>query len=153
MQHVGSFSFGMQDLFFFLFISACTNFSCGMWDLVPWPGIEPGPPEFRVWSLSHWTISCCSVAHSCLTLFNPMDCNMSGFSVLYHLPEFAQRVHWIGDAIQPSHPLASPSPPAFNLSQHQGLFQWVRSLHLVANVSEHQFQHQSFQRIFRINFL
>ena len=66
------------------------------------------------------------------------------------LPEFTQtHVHYISDAIQPSHPLLSPSPPAFNLSQHQGLFQWVRSLHQVAKVLEFQLQHQSFQWIFR----
>ena len=55
-----------------------------------------------------------------------MDCSTPGFPVLHHLPEFTQaHVHWVGDAIQPSHPLSSPSPPAFNPSQHQGLFQWV----------------------------
>ena len=78
---------------------------------------------------------CCSVAKSCLTLCNPMDCSTSGSSVLHYLPEFTQtHVHWVGDAIQPSHPLSPPSPPAFNLSQHQGLFQWVSSLHQVAKV-------------------
>ena len=61
------------------------------------------------------------------------------------------RVHWVGDAIQPSHPLSSPSPPAFNLSQHQGLFKWVGSSHQVAKVLE--LQHQSFQWILRIDFL
>ena len=63
------------------------------------------------------------VIQSCLTLCDPMDCSMPGFSVLQHLPESAQtHVHWVSDAIQPSHPLSSPSPPAFNLSQHQGLY-------------------------------
>ena len=63
-----------------------------------------------------------SVTQSCPTLCNPMDCSMPGLLVRRHLLEFAQtRVHWVGDAIQPSHPLLSP-PPAFNLSQHQGLF-------------------------------
>ena len=62
------------------------------------------------------------------------------------LPEFTQtHVHWVGDAIQPSHPLSSPSPPTFNLSQHQGLLQWVSSSHQVAKVLEFQLQHQSFQ--------
>ena len=66
---------------------------------------------------------CCLVAQSCLTLCNPMDCSTTGFPVLHHLLEFAQsHVHWVSDAIQPSHPLSSPSPPAFNLSQHQDLF-------------------------------
>ena len=67
---------------------------------------------------------------SCLTLFDPTDYSMTGLPVLHHLQEFAQtHVHWISDAIQPSHPLSSPSPPAPNPSQHQGLFQWVNSLH------------------------
>ena len=61
--------------------------------------------------------------------------------------------HWVGDAIQPSHPLSSPSPPVFNLSQHQGLFQWLSSLHQVAEVLEFHLQHQSFQWIFRVDFL
>ena len=78
------------------------------------------------------------------------------FPLLHHLLEFAPtHVHWVSDAIQPSHPLSSPSP-AFNLSQHQGLFQWVSSLHHMANVLELQFQHQSFQWIlisFRIDWL
>ena len=64
-----------------------------------------------------------SVTQSCLTLCDPMDCSTSGFPVHHQLPELAQtHVHWVGDAIQSSHPLSSPSPPAFNLSQHQGLF-------------------------------
>ena len=64
-----------------------------------------------------------SVAQSCLTLCNPMNCGMPGLPVHHHLPEFTQtHVHRVGDAIQPSHPLSSPSPPTFNLSQHQGLF-------------------------------
>ena len=68
--------------------------------------------------------------------------------------EFTQiHVHWVSDAIQPSHPLSSPSPLTFSLSQHQGLFQWVCSSHQVAKVSEFQLQRQSFQWIFRIHFL
>ena len=94
-----------------------------------------------------------SVAQSCPTLCNPMDCSMPGFSVHHQLPELAHtRVHRVGDAIQPSHPLSSPSPPALNLPQHQGLFQWVSSSHQVAKVLEFQLQHQSFQWwIFRID--
>ena len=66
---------------------------------------------------------CCSVAQLCLTLCHPVDCSTPGFPVLHYLPEFTQtHVHWVGDAIQPSHTLLSPSPPAFNLSQNQGLF-------------------------------
>ena len=84
----------------------------------------------------------CSVAKSCLTLCNRMDWGTPGFPVLHCLPEFAQtHVHWVGDAIQPSYPLSSSSPPAFNLSQHQGLFQWVSSSHQVAKVLELQLQY------------
>ena len=87
------------------------------------------------------------------TLWDPMDCSMPGLPVHHQLPVFTQtHVHWVGDAIQPSHPLSSPSL-AFNLSQHQGLLQWVSSLHQVAKVLEFQLQHQSFQWIFWTNFL
>ena len=97
---------------------------------------------------------CCSVAQLCLTLCDPMDCITPGFPALHHLLELAQtHVHWVDDAIQPSHPLSSPSPPAFNLSQHQGLFQWVSYLHQVAKLWELQLQHQSFQWIIRTDFL
>ena len=100
-------------------------------------------------------LSCChcSAAKSCMTLFDPMDCNIPGFPVLHYLLEFAQtHVHWVVcDAIQPSHPLLSPSLPALNLPQHQGLFQWVSFSHQVAKVF--QLQHQSFQWIFRVDFL
>ena len=73
-----------------------------------------------------------SVAHSCPTLCDFMDYSTPGLPVHHWLPEFTQtHVHWVGDAIQPSPPLSSPSLPAFNLSQHQGLFQWVNSLHQV----------------------
>ena len=83
-----------------------------------------------------------SVAQLCPTLCDPIDCSMPGFLVYHQIQELAQiHVHWVGDAIQPFHPLSSPSPPAFNLSQHQGLFQWVNSLHQVAKVLELQFQH------------
>ena len=95
---------------------------------------------------------CCSVTKSYPTFCNPMDCSTPGFPVLHHLPELAQtHVHRIANAIQTSHPLLSPSPPAFNLSQHQGLFYWIGSSHQVANALE--FQHQSFQWIFRTDFL
>ena len=95
-----------------------------------------------------------SVAQSCPTLCEPMDCSMPGFPVHHQLLEFTQtHVHWISDAIQPSRPLAAPSPPAPNLSQHQGLFQWVSSLHQVAKVLEFQLQHQSFQRTTKTDLL
>ena len=94
-----------------------------------------------------------SVAQLCPTLCNPMDRSMPGLPVHHQLPEFTQtHVRWVGDAIQPSHPLSSPSP-AFNLSQHQGLFKWVSSLHQVAKVLEFQLQHQCFQWTLRTNLL
>ena len=93
----------------------------------------------------------CSVAESCLAVCDPLD-PMPGSSDLHHFLEFAQiHVHWVSDAIQPSHPM-SPSS-AFNISQHQGFFQWVSCLHQVAKVLELQLQHQSFQWIFRVDFL
>ena len=97
-----------------------------------------------------------SVTQLCPTLCNPMDCSMPGFPVHLQLPELTQtHVHWVDDVIQPSHPLSSPSPPTFNLSQHQGLFKWASSLHQVAKVLELQLQlqHQSFQWILRTDFL
>ena len=83
-----------------------------------------------------------------------MDCSMPGFSFHHHLPELAQTyVHRVSEAIQPSHPLSSPSPPAFNLSKNQGLFQWLSSSHQLVKVLKFQLQHQSFQWIFRTNSL
>ena len=101
---------------------------------------------FRNWEIvGPPSLIFCSVAQSCQTLCNPMDCSTPGFPVLHYLPELVQtHVHWIADAIQPSHPLSSPCLPALNLSQHQGLFLWVSSSHQVAKVLELQLQHQSF---------
>ena len=83
-----------------------------------------------------------------------MDCSPPRLPVDHQFPEFTQiHVHLVSDAIQPAHPLSTPSPPAFDLSQHQGLFQWVNSLHQVIKVLELQLQHQSFQWIFRTDFL
>ena len=87
-----------------------------------------------------------SVAQSCPNLCDPMKCSMPGLPVHHQLPEFTQtHIHRVGNAIQSSHPLSSPSPPAPNPSQDQGLFQWVNSLHEVAKVLEFQLQYQSFQ--------
>ena len=95
-----------------------------------------------------------SVAQSCLTLCDPMNCNTPGLPVYHQLPEFTQtHVHHVDDAIQLSHPLSSPSPPAPNPSQHQSLFQWVNSSHEVAKVLEFQLQHQSFHRTPRTDLL
>ena len=87
--------------------------------------------------------NCGSVAQSCPTLYDPMDCSRPGFSVHHHLPEFAQtHVHWVGDAIQPFYPLPSPSPPAFNLSQPRGLssgsalyIRWPKYWHFTFSIS------------------
>ena len=103
-----------------------------------------------------YRLSCryCSVAKSYLTLCNPMDYSMSGFPKLHCLPKLAQiHIHWVTDAIQPSQPLLPLSPPALNLSQHQGHFQWVSSSYQVAKVLELQLQHQLFQWIFRTDLL
>ena len=94
-----------------------------------------------------------SVAQSCPTLCDPMNCSTPGLPVHHQLPKFTQtHVHRVGDAIQPSNPLSFPSPPAPNPSQHQGFFQWVSSLHQVAKVLEFQLHNQSFQWIFRTDF-
>ena len=100
--------------------------------------------------LRSWTLSCqvqfSSVSQSCPTLCEPMNRSTPGLPVHHQLPEFTQAyAHWVSDAIQPSHPLSSPSLPALNLFQHRGLFQWVSSSHQVAKVLELQLQHQSFQ--------
>ena len=101
-------------------------------------------------SSSSWTtfssVQFSSVAQSHLTLCNPMNRSTPGLPVHHQLPESTQtHVHWVGDAIQPSHSLSSPSPPALNLSWHQGLFKWVNSPHQLAKVLEFQLQHQSLQ--------
>ena len=97
---------------------------------------------------------CCSVAKSCPILCDPMNCSMPGFPVLQHFPQFAQaHAHWVSDAIQPSHPLLPPSSLALNLSQHQGLFQWVSCSLQVTKVLELQIQHQSSQWTSRVDFL
>ena len=95
-----------------------------------------------------------SVAQLCLIICNRMGCSIAGPPVHHQLSEPAQtHAHRVSDAIQPSHPRSCPSPPACNLPQHQGLFQWVGSSHQVAKVLDFQLQHQSFQWIFRTDFL
>ena len=105
-------------------------------------------------SYSFPSVCCCSVAWLCLTVCNSMDCSAPRFPILHHLQEFAEvHVHWAGDAVQPSYLSSPSSPPAISLSQHQGLFQCVGSSHQVAKVLELQLQHQSFQWLFRTDFL
>ena len=115
--------------------------------------------------LTHWVLSTrpvssvSSVAQSCLNLCNLMDCSTPGLPAHHQLPEFTQtHVHWVGDAIQPSHPLSSPSPPALNLSQNQGLFKWVTSSHQMLKVLEFSFRISPFNEYsglisFRVNWL
>ena len=101
-----------------------------------------------------YSLQLSSVTQLCPTLCDPIDCSTPGLPVHHQLLESTQtHVHWVGDAIQPSHPLSSPSPPAFNLSQHQGLFKWVSYPHQVAKILEFQLQHQSFQWKPRTHFL
>ena len=112
--------------------------------------------EKTIWWRHFWKFgnNLSSVAHSCPTLCDPTDCSMPGLSVHHQLPEFTQtHVCWVGDAIQPSHPLSSPSPLALNPSPHQGLFKWVSSSHEVAKVLEFQLQHEPFQWIPRTDLL
>ena len=95
-----------------------------------------------------------SVAQSYPTLCDPMNCCTPGLPVHHQLPESTQTyVYWVSDTMQPSHLLSSPSPPALNLSQHQGLFKWISSLHRVAKVLEFQLQHQSLQWTLRTDLL
>ena len=110
-------------LFFTIFISSLTK------------------PYLTMGLISSWLISqkFSSVTKSCQTLCDPMDCSLPGFLVHYQLPEFAQtHVRQVSDAIQPSHPRLSLSPPAFNLSKHQSIFHWVGSSHQVAKLFELQ---------------
>ena len=109
--------------------------------------------QLKVQSAQHSVFVCLfvSVAKSCLTLCDPMNCSTPGVLVLHRLRKFAQtHVHWVDDAIQLSHPLSPPCPHALNLSQHQGLFHWVGSSHQVAKVLKLQLQHQPFQWIFNV---
>ena len=119
-------------------------------------GLQPGSSVHRIlqarileWvaiSFSKLLLQFSSVAQSCPTLCDPMNHSTPGLPVHHQLLEPTQtHVHQVSDAIQPSHPLSSPSAPALSLSQHQGLFKWVSSSHEVAKVLEFQLQHQSFQ--------
>ena len=121
----------------------CNTRDCNM----PGVSVLHHLPEFA-------SVQFSSVAQSCPTLCNPMDCSTPGLPVHHQLPESTQtHIHWVGDVISPSHPLSSPFPPALNLSQCQGLFQWVNSSHQVAKVLEFQLQHQSLQWTLRTDLL
>jgi len=106
--------------------------------------------DLKCWEISPFS----SVPQLCPAVCDPMDCSTPGLPVHHQLLECTQtHVRWVGHAIQPSHPLSSPSPFSFSLSQHQGLFQWVTTSHQVAKVLEFQLHYQSFQWIFRTDFL
>ena len=151
----------------FSFFSMSSKSKASPWQLFspqPFPGssgshsLEANPLR----SLSQQLCSTCtqlhhgsvqSLSHVQLFVTPWTAARQASLSITNQLPELAQtHVHQVGDDIQPSHPLSSPSPPAVNLSQHQGLFQWVSSSHQVAKVLEFQLQHQSFQWIFRTDF-
>ena len=124
------------------------------WVVTVWCQQSEACQRMQPWLTVKFKVQVSLVTQLCLTLCDPMDCNTPGLPVHHQLLELAQtHVHWVGDAIQPSHPLSSPSPSDFNLSKHQGLFQWVSSSHQVANVSELQLQHWSFQWVFKTDFL
>ena len=119
-------------------------------------GWDPWHLRVEMESVMGWfcCCCCCSVAKWGPTLCDPVHYNMPGSPVLHYLLEFAQiHVHWVSDAIWPSHPLPPPTPFAFYLPQLQGLFQWIGSSHQVTKVLEFQLQCQSFQWIFRTDFL
>ena len=125
-----------------------------MWETWVWPLGCEHPLEKCMANHISILVQFSSVTQSCLTLCNPMECSMPSLSVQHQRPDLTQtHVHWVSDAIQPSHPLSFPSPPAFNLSQRQGLFKWVSSTHQVVKVLEFQLQHQFFQWIFMTDFL
>ena len=109
---------------------------------LPWQGVLYHWATWKAQRLTDIAFQFSSVTQSCLTLCNPTDCSMPGFPIHHQLPKLTQtHVHRVGDAIQPSHPLLSPSPPIFNLSQHWGLLQWVSSSHQVAKGLGFQLHH------------
>ena len=158
MSIISIFSYLKSCLFIFMiFFLLCRNFlfiySCTCWYLLLlplfWRNVEKIITKTDVNKLQ-----LSSVTQSCPALCNLMVCSTPGLPVYSQLWVFTQtHVHWVGDAIQPSHPLSSPFPPALDLCQHQGLFKCVSSSLQVAKVLEFHLQPQSFQWIFRIDFL
>ena len=122
------------------------------WD---WPRVSTQKCWMNEWMNTYHDIKVYSVQSlTRVWLCNPTACSTPGFPVHHQLPELAQtQVHPVGDAIQRSHSLLSPSPSAVYLFQHQGLFKWANSSHQVAKVLEFQHQDQSFQLIFRTDLL
>ena len=141
-----------SELLWQFWVFYCSIQIFGLFALVLWKTIDNMDNLIRIALNLKIAFGFSSVTQSCPTLCNPMDCSMPGFPVHHQLQELAQtRVHQVGDAIQPTHPLSSPSLPVF-LAHHQGLCKWVSSLHHVVKVLEFQLQHQSFQWIFRTDF-
>ena len=150
--------FGAQENSLLLFPLFPHLFAMKWWDQIAWASFfefwvlsqlfhSPLSPSLRDSSVPLCFLLFSSVAQSCPTLCDPINRSTPGLLVHHQLPEFTQtHVHLVSDAIQPSHPLSSPSAPAPNPSQHQSLFQWVNSLHEVPKVLELQLQHHSFQR-------
>ena len=125
-----------------LFIKMEVMLTSHIWQL--WEQKKSDTFSWTASTLAKWVIQFSSVAQSCPTLCNPMNRSTPGLPIHHQLSEFTQtHAHRVSDAVQPSHPLLSPSPPALNLSWHQGLFRWAMYLHQVAEVLE--LQHQSFQ--------
>ena len=161
ISNYGHFCFPKDILQFLgdiILLSHWEEESC--WHLVP-RGSDYSS-NFYVFLLAHYSLTIMvffeihfsPVTQSCPTLCDPKDCSTPGFRVHHQLSELTQtHVHWVSDAIQPPHSLSCPFPPAFNNSQHQSLFKWVSSLYHVAKLLEFQLQHQSFQWIFRVDFL
>ena len=133
--HIGSCVFFGMTSPIFAFWGSMSHYH-----LIYFPAPSRGPGSFTwEWSYTNFLNQIRSVAQSCPTLCDPMNRSTPGLPVPHRLPEFTQtQVHWVSDAIQPSHPLSSPSPPATNPSQHQSLFQWVNFSHEVAKVLEFQ---------------
>ena len=145
MQEMWVQSLGCEN---FLEKEMATHCSILAWE-IPWTEEPGGLQTIGSWRVKHnfSSVQFSSVPQSCPTLCDPMNCSTPGLPVLHQLPEFTQtHVHRVSDAIQPSHPLSSPSSPAPNPSQQQSLFQWVNSSHQVAKVLEFQLQHHPFQR-------
>ena len=139
----------LSHIFFSLYFQGLQEDSCQRWHLR-----DRFTEEEDKCQISFGAHKFSSVTQLCPTLCDPMDCSTPGFPDHHQFLELAQiHVHRVGDAIQPSHPLSSPSPHPFNRFQHQGLFQGVSSSHQVAKVLEFQLQHQSFQWIFRTDLL
>ena len=130
----------------FPFLQTTSHGVAKLMTLLPWFENSPCFCFFFPSLLCH-SVQFSSVAQSCPTLCDRMNCSTPGLPIYHQLLEFTQiHVHWVSDAIQPFRPLSSPSPPAPNPSQYQSLFQWVNCSHEVAKVLEFQLQHHSFQR-------